>query len=112
MVTTTGDQEKGGMKYLEFQEDIREIFEDVEAVTPSRKGDKETRGKVTKVTKDETLRGSNIIRYFTKGVIEEEAAFTPTRSLVTIPIKIAKEVDTLAELSDSGNESKKNEGAA
>lgn len=93
-----------------FDEDIPEIIEEVGVPSQIAKGVTPPRGKTIRIANDETLKGDRIVRYLKK-TSAEERAFSPTRSLARSPPKDSKEgvastseLDTLAEMSDSGSE--------
>jgi flagellar biosynthesis GTPase FlhF len=100
-------------RYLEFDEDIAEIIEEVRTPAQPRKGGTPPSGKTAKIIKEETLRNERIVK-FLRNKNEEERAFRPTRSLIRSPTgkenegaNSASELDTPAEMSDSGSEAPK-----
>ena len=121
-VITTGDQktstvvkkENGCKKitrrYLEFDEDIVEIIEEVEMPTQASKEKTPPSEKATRIVKEKFLKGDKIIRYMRKSP-EEESACRRTRSLARSQSNATRdeaastsELDTPAEMSDSGSE--------
>ena len=96
--------------YLEFDEDIAEIVEEVEMPMQASKGKTPPSEKATRIVKEEFLKGDKIDRYMRKSP-EEESACRTTRSLARSQSMATRdeaastsELDTPAEMSDSGSE--------
>ena len=121
-VNTTGDQEtpavvteekmckKSTRRYLEFDEDIAGIIEDVEMPMQALKEKTPPTEKATRIAKEKILKGDKITRYMRKSPVEGSEC-KKTRSLARSQPRATRdeaastsELDTPAEMSDSGSE--------